>query len=114
MNAAGDIASIVDKRVNRELVKKGETVGLALFKNNESSDWPAWEIAKATLDAQPEPVDGKVNISVAEAGPLRATLRVEKQQGDSRYIQYISLTDGASDDRIDVVSEIDWAEKNAC
>lgn len=113
LNAAGDIASIVDKRANRELVKKGETVGLALFKNNESSDWPAWEIAKATLDAQPEPVDGKVNISVAEAGPLRATLRVEKQQGDSRYIQYISLTDGASDDRIDVVSEIDWAEKNA-
>ncbi len=113
LNAAGDIASIIDKRVGRELVRKGETVGLKLFESNESSDWPAWEIAKSTLDAPSSSIGDRATITIAETGPLRATLRVEKRQGNSRYVQYISLTEGAADDRIDIVSEIDWAEKNA-
>ncbi len=113
LNAAGDISSIVDKRYGKQLVKPGEAIGLALFNPNESSDWPAWEILKATMDAPGARLDSGVNITVTESGPLRATLMVVKKHGGVAAVQYISLTDGASDDRIDIVSEIDWESRNS-
>ncbi len=109
----GDIASIIDKRSKKELVQSGKAFRLALFTENESVAWPAWEILKKTMDATPVSISGNVNISVAETGPARATLKVEKTYGDSKFVQYISLTDGAMDDRIDIQNEIDWTETNA-
>ncbi|MDR1406492.1 MAG: glycosyl hydrolase-related protein [Tannerella sp.] len=110
----GDIASIIDKRDNhRELVKKGNAFRLALFPKNESLSWPAWEIFKETMDQTPLPVDGNVRISIAEAGAVRATLKVERTYGTSVFVQYISLSEGAADDRIDILNELDWNESNA-
>ena len=109
----GDISSIIDKRFGKELVRKGEPAGLVVFSENRSCDWPAWEILKSTLDSTPEYISENVRISIAEEGPLRATLKVEKSLGDSHFVQYISLTDGAADDRIDIAAEIDWAQENA-
>ena len=113
LNENGDISSIIDKRSGKELVRKGESVGPVVFKENRSCDWPAWEILKSTLDRTPEYISENVRISIVENGPLRVTLKVEKTLEDSRFIQYISLTDGAADDRIDVVAEIGWAQKGA-
>ena len=108
LDAKGDIVSIVDKRHGRELVKQGEAFGLVMFENNESFQWPSWEILKKVTDRQPAPVDEDVIISIEETGPVRATLKVEKKYGKSSFIQRISLTDGACDDRIDVRCEVDW------
>ena len=109
----GDIASVVDKRMNKELVRKGDAFRLALFTENESLSWPAWEIFKETLDADPIAISGNVQISIVEQGPVRATLKVERSHNQSTFIQYISLTEGAADDRIDITAEIDWNEANA-
>lgn len=113
LNDCGDIVSIVDKRSDRELVKEGCAIRLALFPENRSYEWPAWEILKETVDSTPVPIDGDVKISVAETGALQASLRVERRYGDSHFVQYITLTDGAQDDRIDIRNEIDWREPNA-
>lgn len=112
LNKNGDIASITDKRENRELVKPGKSFRLALFSPDESTAWPAWEIMKETMDKQPSAVSGNVRISIAEQGPVRATLKVERTAGKSVFVQYISLTDGAEDSRIDIRNEIDWNEAN--
>lgn len=109
----GDIASIIDKRSGKELVEEGQAVGPVIFHGNRSCDWPAWEILKTTLDSTPERIGDNVTVTIEETGPLRATLKVEKTVGDSRIVQYISLTDGAADDRIDIMADIDWAEKGA-
>ncbi len=113
LDSNGDIASIFDKRYKRELVEKGKAVRLALFTENESFRWPAWEILKPTIDAEPSAVTGKPAITVAEKGEARVTLRVERNFDGSQFVQYISLTDGAADDRIDIYNEIDWKHTNA-
>lgn len=113
LNANGDISSIIDKRYDKELVKSGHNIRLALFTKNESFSWPAWEILKETIDATPVEITDGVKISIAEKGPVRAALCVERKYGESTFKQYIRLTEGGQDDRIDLVSEIDWQTTNA-
>ena len=88
LNEQGDIASIFDKKNNRELVQTGKPFRLMMFTEN-------------------------LKITVAENGPLRASLRVERTHEDSRFVQYITLTDGAEDDRIEISNEFDWQGKKA-
>lgn len=113
LNADGDISSLFDKRVNKELVQPGKAIRLALFTDNPSRSWPAWEIMKSTVDATPVSVNENVKISIAENGSLRSALKIEKTHGDSKFVQYLRLFDGALADRIDVANEIDWNTKNA-
>lgn len=113
IDANGDISSIVDKRSGRELVAPGKAVRLAMFTKNESFNWPAWEILKKTLDARPEPITGGVKIEVVENGPIRAAVCVERTHGESVFRQYISLTEGAQADRIDIANDIFWQSTDA-
>lgn len=109
----GDIASLIDKRNNKELVEKGQAFRLALFTKNESSEWPAWEILKGTIDAKPVAITDSVSVTIADKGPACASLCVKRSYGNSKFTQYIRLTDGATDDRIDIINEVDWKTTNA-
>lgn len=112
LNAHGDICSIIDKRCGREMVAEGEAFAYAFFKDNKSDQWPSWEILKEVIDREPAAVvDDDVRISVEELGSLRAVLRVERSYEGSTFVQRIVLTDGAQDDRIDVVNTVDWGSK---
>ncbi|MGM9737864.1 MAG: alpha-mannosidase [Candidatus Cryptobacteroides sp.] len=113
LNADGDIESIIDKRYGKELVEKGRSVRLAVIEGNESFRWPAWEIQKENVERPAAPVDRNVRISVVENGPAVVSLKVEREYGKSRFVQYISLTDGAADDRIDIRTDIDWGQENS-
>ncbi|MDR0995931.1 MAG: discoidin domain-containing protein [Tannerella sp.] len=108
LNDNGDITSIFDKRANRELVEPGKVVRLAVF-NDVSKTWPSWEVLKSTIDETPKSITDDVQISVAENGPARAALKVVKKFGASTFCQYIRLTQGGQDDRIDFVNDVDWA-----
>jgi alpha-mannosidase len=112
-DANGDICSIWDKRNDRELVEQGKAVRLALFTENKSYKWPAWEILKETIDADPVAVSEDVKVNVVEEGPLRVTVCVERKWGDSVFKQYVSLTDGTLDDRIDIVNDVFWQTTDA-
>ena len=83
-----------------------------MFTENESFQWPAWEILKKTVDGIPVAVDGDVRISVAENGPVVAALKVERSFGESHFTQYIRLYAGADEERIDIVNEVDWHGTN--
>lgn len=113
LDANGDIASIYDKRHGKELVEAGKSVRLALFTSNESFGSPAWEIIKKEIDKDPVPIADNVRITIAENGPLRAALCVEKTHGPSTFKQYIRLTEGGQADRIDIYNEVDWQSTNA-
>ena len=108
----GDIASLVDKRYGRELVEQGKAFRLAIFEGNPSNEWPAWEVLKEVVDKTPRAVTDNVSVSVGEEGPVRASLKVERTYGDSKFTQYITLTDGAQDDRIDIRTTVDWNSRN--
>lgn len=109
----GDFSSIIDKRYNKELVKEGGRFRLALTEGNMSQNWPAWEILKTTIDKEASSVTKNVKISVAENGAARVSLKVERTFGDSKFVQFIRLTNGASDDRIDVENIVKWGTKDA-
>ncbi len=113
VNADGDIASIIDKRYGKELVRQGEAFGYAFFPDNISEAWPAWEILKSVVDSTPEKVADDVRISIEECGALRVVMKVEKKHAGSTFTQRIILTDGAADDRIDVVNDVDWNSRKA-
>ena len=108
LNDEGDICSLVDKRSGTQMVRPGEAFSLLCWDDNWSGNWPAWEIYKFVMDREPARVRGNVRISVEEEGPLRASLRVERRFGPSTFVQHIRLTDGACDERIDILNEFDW------
>lgn len=113
LNEQGDISSLFDKKNSRELVKSGKSIRLALFTDNPSYDWPAWEILKSTIDAAPVSIVEDVSMTLNEDGALRKTLCVEKRHGKSRFRQYIRLYEGELAERIDFYNEIDWQSVNA-
>ena len=113
LNANGDISSIIDKRSGRELVEQGKAIRLALFTENKSVSWPAWEIMKSEIDKAPVSITDDAQVSIAERGPVRAALKVTRRYGDSKFTQYVCLNAGAQADRIDIINEVDWATTNA-
>lgn len=113
LDANGDISSLIDKRINKELVENGKAIRLALFTENKSDQWPAWEIHKKTIDRSPVAIGEDVKISIEEKGPVCASLKVERKYKTSTIIQKIRLTDGVNDDRIDIITDIDWELANS-
>ena len=113
LNENGDITSLFDKRINKELVKAGKAIRLALFTENKSFEWPAWEILKETVDATPISITEDVKVTLCENGALRKTLCVEKRHDDSFFRQYIHLYEGVLAHRIDFTNEVDWQSTNA-
>ena len=87
----GDIVSLTDKKNGKELVKAGKAIRLALFTQNKSYNWPAWEVLKETTDRTPVSITDDVKITLVEDGTLRKSLCVEKRHGESVFRQYIRL-----------------------
>ncbi|MBQ0085706.1 MAG: alpha-mannosidase, partial [Prevotella sp.] len=108
LDANGDIASLYDKRNNKEIVEGGKALRLAFFEENKSVKWPAWEIKKDMIDKTPVAITGNVKTTVVENGPVRATIKVERTKDGSNFVQYISLTSGTYEDRVVVKNEFDW------
>ncbi|MDR0961508.1 MAG: discoidin domain-containing protein [Mediterranea sp.] len=113
LNAQGDITSLIDKRSDKEMVQPGKAIRLALFTDNKSYSWPAWEIMKSTLDHTPVSITENVTMKLVENGALRKVLCVEKQHDRSTFRQYICLYEGTLADRIDFYNEVDWQSSGA-
>lgn len=113
LNSNGDITSLTDKRSNKELVKEGKAIRLALFTENKSYPWPAWEILKETVDRDPISITDDTKITLVENGAIRKTLCIEKRHGKSFFKQYIRLYEGSRADRVDFYNEVDWQSPNA-
>lgn len=109
----GDITSLIDKRANKEMVKDGKVIRLALFTENKSYSWPAWEVLKETTDRDPISITDDVKVTLVENGALRKALCIEKKHGKSLFKQYIRLYEGDRADRIDFYNEINWNSPNA-
>lgn len=109
----GDIKSLIDRRNGRELVQEGKPFRLMVLTEDISRDYPAWEVYKTTLDGPSTGITGNVRISVEESGPLRAALKVERDYRGSQFTQHIILTEGAADDVVRIVNDVDWHGKKA-
>ncbi|MBP1621303.1 MAG: alpha-mannosidase, partial [Acidobacteria bacterium] len=106
LDEAGDVASVFDKSVGRELLRG--PLRLQLF-GDEPRKWSAWEIEYSALASPPrEVVAGPAEIRIVESGPARVALEVVRQAAGSTFTQRISIAAGAAGDRIELLTDVDW------
>lgn len=107
----GDISSIFDKSLNKELLSAPLRLALQTEKPH---DWPAWNM---DWDDQKKPprayVQGPVKMQVVENGPVRVAIRVERQAEDSTFVQTIRLSAGDAGNRVEFLNAVDWKTKEA-
>jgi alpha-mannosidase len=103
----GSITSIIDVRAGRELLPRGERVRLEIAPDRPI-EYDAWDLEAWTRGLGQE-VGGVTEVEVVEAGPLVATLRVQRSFGGSTMAQEITLRAGSP--RLDITFEIDWREE---
>ncbi|HEX8732375.1 MAG TPA: glycoside hydrolase family 38 C-terminal domain-containing protein, partial [Ktedonobacterales bacterium] len=113
LDTNGEITSLIDKRVagGRELLM-ADAGGARLLAFDDrprrfgSWDFDAWDLDE-TYERKPLPL-GPAELTLAESGPLRATIHVRRVFQQSVIEQNISLC--RDQPRIDFATHIDWHE----
>lgn len=112
LNENGDIGSIYDKELNKELLSK--PVALGIF-DNYVGGWfyPAWEIKHDQSIRPHDRIAQLVEMKVVEEGPARCTIQVIQKSDDSVFTNNISLSAGS--DMVEVQCEFDWnSQRTLC
>jgi alpha-mannosidase len=107
----GDVSSIFDKAVGKELLSA--PVRLAL-QTEKPHDWPAWNMDWEDEKKPPRGyVQGPAKVRVVENGPVRVALQIERETEDSKFVQTVRLSAGDAGNRVEFVNAIDWKAKEA-
>ncbi len=106
LDANGDIASIFDKSIGKELL--AAPARLAISYDNPQQ-WPAWNMDWDQEQAAPKAyVGGPAKIRVVENGPARVAIEVSRETAGSRFVQTIRLSAGDAGRRVEVANAVDW------
>jgi alpha-mannosidase len=108
-NQQGDIVSIIDKKLVKELLSG--PIRLA-FLNEHPDYWPAWNMDWKDRKEPPAAfVTGPAKITVTESGPVRASVRIERETMNSKFITTVQLCTGEAGRRIEVKNKVYWQSK---
>jgi alpha-mannosidase len=111
LNADGDVASIFDKSLGRELLAAPARLAIS-YDNPEH--WPAWNMDWDQEQAAPKVyVGGPARIRVVENGPARVAIEVSRETAGSRFVQTIRLSAGDAGKRVEFANAIDWNTKES-
>ena len=111
LNADGDVASIFDKSIGKELL--AGPARLAISYDNPQQ-WPAWNMDWDQEQAAPKAyVSGPAKIRVVENGPVRVALEVARETAGSAFVQTIRLSAGDAGKRVEFGNVIDWNTKES-
>ncbi|MFZ0732167.1 MAG: glycoside hydrolase family 38 C-terminal domain-containing protein [Candidatus Sulfotelmatobacter sp.] len=106
INKDGDVASIFDKKLNRELLSSPARLAISY---DNPTEWPAWNMDWDQEQAAPkEYVSGPVHIRVVESGPVRVAVEITRETAGSRFVQTILLSAGDAGKRVEFSNGIDW------
>jgi alpha-mannosidase len=111
LNSGGDVASIYDKSLNKELLSA--PIRLAISNDNPKV-YPAWNMDFDQEQADPRAyVGGPAQIRIKERGPVRVSLEVTRESEGSKFVQTVSLTAGDGGNRVEFGNAIDWKTLSA-
>jgi|CZKJ01.1.fsa_nt_gi alpha-mannosidase len=111
LNADGDVASIFDKSLGKELLSAPARLAIS-YDNPEH--WPAWNMDWEQEQAAPKTyVSGPAKIGVVENGPARVAVEVSREAVGSRFVQTISLSAGDAGKRVEFANVVDWNTKES-
>jgi alpha-mannosidase len=106
LNTDGDVASIFDKAIGRELLAAPARLAIS-YDNPEH--WPAWNMDWDQEQAAPKAyVGGPAKIRIAENGPARVAIEVSRETAGSKFVQTISLSAGEAGKRVEFSNVVDW------
>ncbi|HSK99690.1 MAG TPA: alpha-mannosidase [Rubrobacteraceae bacterium] len=106
VSADGDLARVYDKEAGREVLDGRGNRLLAYV--DKPPNWDAWDIHQG-YEKEGEEIPGAESIEVAEAGPLRGAVRVERRFRGSRIVQTYRLL--SSSRRLDIETRAEWHER---
>lgn len=111
LNDAGEVVSFYDKQQERELIPAGAIANQFQRFDDHPVWWDAWEVDPYFEDTR-EDLSTPATITVQDAGPLRATLRIARMlTPKASLVQLIRLE--ANTRRLDFETFIDWQEEHA-
>ncbi|HTX88370.1 MAG TPA: glycoside hydrolase family 38 C-terminal domain-containing protein [Bacteroidales bacterium] len=109
LNANGDVTSIYDKTLNKELLSGPARM---VFQKEHPEYWPAWNMDWKDRKMPPIGfVDQQPKITLAENGPVRIAFKVERQGRNSTFVQYIRLAAGEQGKRVEFANTVQWQSK---
>jgi alpha-mannosidase len=108
IDANGDISSIYDKGVARELLKSPIRLEL---RDDPSPDKPAWRILWDTVNSPPREYVKAPEIRVVERGPVRVALEITRKAAGSTFVQRVSLS--VRGQSVEVENLVDWKSPNS-
>ena len=109
LNAEGDVSSVFDKSLNRELLSAPIRMALS---NDTPKQWPAWNMDFDQEQAAPVAyVGGPAKIRIKESGPVRVSIEVSREAMGSKFVQTVSLATGDPGNRVEFTNVIDWRSK---
>ncbi len=109
LNESGEIMSLLDKRLNRQVVADGQVANQLQLFEDKPGMYDAWDIVPMYKD-KPLPIGPVKNFAVIENGPVRAGVRFDRSFFGSTLTQTIWIYRDIA--RIDFVTHVDWHEHN--
>ena len=107
----GDVASIYDKTLKRELLSAPARLAL---QTEHPEECPAWNMDWADQQKPPRGyVGGPANVRIVEKGPVRVAVEVTREVEGSRFVQTVRLAAGNAGNRVEFADAIDWRTKEA-
>lgn len=111
VNPSGDISSIFDKVLDRELL--ASPIRLS-FHTENPTEFPAWNMDWADRKKPARRfVEGPAKIRVVESGPVRVALEIERTAENSTFTQQVRLNAGSAGNRVELLDRIDWRSYEA-
>jgi alpha-mannosidase len=111
LNADGDVASIFDKSIGRELLVAPARLAISY---DNPLHWPAWNMDWDQEQAAPKAyVGGPARIRIVENGPARVAVEVSRETAGSKFVQTIRLAAGDAGKRLEFANTIDWNTKES-
>jgi alpha-mannosidase len=106
LNADGDVASIFDKSLGKELLSAPARLAISY---DVPEHWPAWNMDWEQEQAAPKAyVSGPAKFRVVENGSVRVAVEVSRETAGSRFVQTIRLSAGDAGKRVEIANVIDW------
>ncbi len=105
-NDKGDISSILDKKMNQEILSKPARLEFLKESPKREPSWNMyWYDRKNPAFAY---MNEDVSIKMIESGPVRVAFEVSRKGQNSSITQIVSLSVGEAGKRLELANKIDW------
>ncbi len=111
LNAAGDVSSIFDKKIGKELLASPMRLAIS---TDAPKQWPAWNMDFDQEQAPPRAyIGGPAKARIVENGPVRVAIEVTREGEGSKFAQTVRLSAGDAGNRVEFGESVDWRSLSA-